>query len=426
MTRLRRIAGLAWSNLAADRASGLLSAAGIAVGIACLVFFVGLGRGVGGVVRRIFPEDARTLEVVPSQVSLGFLGGGSLDEAALARLAGLPGVARAHPKMVVRVPAIARYRGEFFGAPLHIALEVMAVGVEPALVSSDVAAGRSFADPGSGQPIPALAATRLLEIYNKSFATQRKLPRLTPERLTGFTFPIEVGRSFVTPSGDVPVRAMSLALVGFSDRAFLAGVTIPLDTARRLNREFGQDAERYSSVVLEAARSDDVPAIAEAVRRAGFEIDDTERRLAEQVGTAVAVMAGALSLLSALITALAAMNIAHALFASVRERRREIGVLRSVGATRGDIMALIVTEASIIGVAGGVAGAALGWSVATGVDLAATRLVAELPFKPESFFQFDAGLLALGAGVAVLASALGAIAPARAAANLDPARALAE
>lgn len=426
MTRAQSLLRLAWTNLTAARTSAALSAAGVAVGIACLVFFLSLGRGIGAAVRRVFPDEARMLEVVPPHVALDFLGGGTLDEDALQRLATLPGVARAYPKMALRAPAVVRYHGDFFGAPLRIALEVMAVGVDPAYVAADVAPGRTFEDPGEGKPIPALASTRILEIYNKSFAAQRKLPRLSPERLAGFTFPIEIGRSFVSPAGAGPVRPAYIALAGFSDRAFLAGVTIPLDAARRLNRELGYDADRYSSIVLEAASADLVPAIAEAVRAAGFGIDDAERRLAEQVGTAVAIVVGALAILSALVTALAAVNIAHALFAAVRERRREIGVLRSVGATRGDIIGLIVTEASIIGVTGGLLGVLTGWAAAAGVDRLAGRVLGELPFKPERFFHFGPSLVLLGVGVAVLAAVLGALAPARAAARLDPARAVAE
>ena len=50
-----------------------------------------------------------------------------------------------------------------------------------------------FSDPGPGQPIPAVAATRLLEIYNKSFAPARALPQLSPSMVVGFTFPVEFG-----------------------------------------------------------------------------------------------------------------------------------------------------------------------------------------------------------------------------------------
>ncbi len=50
----------------------------------------------------------------------------------------------------------------------------------------------------------------------------------------------------------------------------------------------------------------------------------------------------------------------------------------------------------------------------------------DFPFKPHTFFHFEAVQVALGVGVALLASLLGAFLPARAAARLDPAKALTE
>ena len=100
----------------------------------------------------------------------------------------------------------------------------------------------------------------------------------------------------------------------------------------------------------------DVPGLVAAVRGMGLEVDDAERNRALQIGGAVQLVTAVLGLLSALITALAEVNIAHALYASVRERTREIGVLRSVGATRGDVAALLLAEAAVMGLCGGAAG----------------------------------------------------------------------
>jgi ABC-type antimicrobial peptide transport system permease subunit len=50
----------------------------------------------------------------------------------------------------------------------------------------------------------------------------------------------------------------------------------------------------------------------------------------------------------------------------------------------------------------------------------------DFPFKPQSFFHFSFTQVALGVGVALLAALFGAFFPARAAARLDPAKALGE
>jgi putative ABC transport system permease protein len=425
--RPARLIQLAVINLRRDLRGMLLSALGVAAGIGALAFFVALGLGVGTVVRtRVFPADARLVEVVPPSVSVGFFGGGKLDEAAVARLGSLPHVTALHRKMELRVPAVSRYDGEFFGKHLRMGVEILGVGVDPALVEKDLPPAPPFRDPGEAGPIPVLVSTRLLEIYNKGFATQRGLPLLSPQLVKGFEFPVQYGRSYVTSRGaEVAPVSQDASIVGVSDRALLQGLTMPLEAARRLNRRFGYDADVYSAVVLVAETPENVPAITQAVRGMGFDIDDTERKLAENVGAAVVITTAALALLSALICALAAVNIALTLGAAIRMRAREIGILRAVGATSGAVSALVLAEAAAVGLLGGAIGAAGALGAAAAVDRAARTFLPEFPFKPDTFFTFPPWLVAGAVALGVLAALLGAYPPARSAARLDPARALA-
>jgi putative ABC transport system permease protein len=424
-------AGQAWliarRNLAAHRRPAALSAFGVAIGVASFVFFVALGHGVSRFVReKLLPVDATTIEAKPAEVSLNLiLGGGQLDDDAVARLRAIEAVADAFPKMALRIPSSTRFNGDFFGRPLRIYAEIMAEGVEPTLVAQDLADASAFADPGPGRPIPVLANDRILELYNKTFAPQRGLPRLSPAMLDGFQVPVAWGQSFI--AGTVAsAREGVLELRGFSRHALPLGVTMPLDAIRRINREQGKDADAYSSVLLRARRPDDVPAIAEAVRRMGFEVDDSERRLAEQVGFGIAVVTGTLALLSSLIAALAAVNISHAFYAAIRERRREIGILRAVGASRRAVLRILLLEAAILGSAGGLVGVAAGAGMALVVDRTAVRLLPDFPFKPDHFFAFPGWVFAAGMAIAWAAALIGALSPALTAARSEPVDALAE
>ena len=422
-----RLAGLASENLRRDRAGAALSTLGVAVGVGALCFFVALGLGISDVVRtKVFPVDAKSLEVVPAQLSLGgLLGGGKLDDDALNRLRALDGAAAAWPKMALRVPAISRYDGSFFGSKLDMALEIVMVGVDPHLMA-DVVPPEKFVDPvEQSAPIPAIASTRLLEIYNKSFAPSRHLPHLTPSLLTGFQFPVEVGVSVVTNVNAGMRMPIKTEVAGFSDRAMLAGITVPLDVVKRINARYSQDAATYTAVTLQAKTPDDVPRLAQAVRAMGFDIDDEDRQRAEQAGAAVALATGALSLLAVLICALAAVNIGQTLFAALRARAREIGVMRAVGATRSQIAAMVLLEAAQVGIFGGAIGSVGARVLAYVVDLAALRTLPQFPFELDTFFAFPAWLLALGVGLGLLSAVLGALLPARAEASLDPARVLA-
>lgn len=418
---LRRLVRL---NLARERRATVSSIFGIGVGIASLVFFVALGLGVGRVVReKVFPVDASLVEVVPSQLSLGLLGG-KLDQAAVDRLAALPGVEAAYRKMSVRVPAVSFYDGDFFGRRLRMGIEVLAVGVDPDFVKQDVQLG-DFSDPGEGRPIPAVAATRLIEIYNKSFAQSRGLPQLSAAMVTGFTFPVDWNRSFVAEVKPGPMVRGQLQVAGVSDRGLLAGVVIPLDAAKRINQVAGVDATTFTGVALKAVEPSKVPGIVEAVKAMGLRVDDQERRMAENAGAAVAITTSAMALLSLLICVLAAFNIAHALSASVRARERELGVMRAVGASRRDVFGLVMAEASVLGLFGGLGGTLLALAAALGVDMLATRVLPEFPFKPDSFFVVPAWLVAGGVLLGVVAAVAGAFLPARRASAIDPARVLA-
>ena len=421
--RAGKLLRLVRNNLARDVRGLLVSGLGVTVGIACLVFFLALGRGVQGVVHQVFPTSSRELEVIVPQVALGsLLGDVKIDDATVARLQALPGVEAAFPKMQLRIPAGVRYHGLFFGKEIHLGVEIIAIGIPTA-----VAEGESklpFADQGRGKPVPVLVNRRLIEIYNKVYAPQRGLPKITESMMVGFVIPIELGRSWVAGQTLPETYTESLQLAGFSDRAVLAGVTMPIDAVRRINKEFSRDAEGYSSVLLRARSSSEVPGLVSAVKAMGLEVDDAERSRALQIGAAIQLVTAVLGLLSGLITALAAVNIAHALFASVRERTREIGVLRAVGATRRDVASLLLAEAAAIGLGGGVAGVLLGRICALVVDRLASRSLPDFPFKPASFFSFSPGLLLLGVAIAVFAALFGAFFPARAAAALDPAKAL--
>jgi ABC-type antimicrobial peptide transport system permease subunit len=412
-------------SLRRDFKSALFSMFGVALGIFSLVFFVGLGLGVGKVVReRIFPVDARLLEVVPPSVSLGSLfGAAKLDEATVQRIEKLPSAEAVFRKMNVRVPGVARYEGSFFGSPLRMSIEVLAVGAEPGLFQADVRV--PFSTPPEGAAIPIVISSRLLEIYNKTFAPARKLPQLSAEMLVGFSFATDFNRSWVSPNHSGPVVPARLFIAGVSERAMLAGVTVPLEVARRINRTAGVDADTYSGLSVLAKDASDIPQLSTDIRAMGLSLDEQDRRLSQNAGAAVLLVTSALALLSALICILAAVNIAHALSESVKARAQEIGLFRALGATRGDVRSWVLAEAAVLGFLGGGFGTLGAWALSLGCDALSRSRLPDFPFKPDSFFLFPVELWAAGWGLGVLASLVGAYFPSRRAAAVDPIKSLA-
>lgn len=424
----RSLLALAWANLRADPGAALVDVLAAAVGAATLALFVALGLGVGDAARRMFPADARLVEVVPAQLSLGgLLGGGRLDESARQRLLALPGVRAAWPRqnLVVPVAAPEPPRGLEAAWPPGMTLQIPVVGVDPSMVEEDTRRGVPFADPAEGGAIPVVLSRRLVEIYNKTIAPTWGIPGL-PAGLdpVGIELPLRIGVSIIPGKSERRILEVRVRLAGLSDRVPLYAMAVPLATVQRLHRLYNRSDPGYGQVTLLADSPADAPAIAAAARRMGFNVDRSELATAERVGTVVRVTTGALVGLALLMTALAALAIARSRAASVAARSREIALLQALGATARDVRAMVLLEALLVGGGGGLLGMAVGRGLGLLGDLAWHGLLPDFPYRPEAILIFPAWLLAATVGVAALSAVTGALTPAAAAARVDPARAL--
>jgi ABC-type lipoprotein release transport system permease subunit len=292
-------------------------------------------------------------------------------------------------------------------------------------VAADLRPGLPFADPGEGGPIPVVLSRRLLEIYDKTIAPTWGIRGLPPGfDPVGLELPLTVGLSIVPGRSEPQVLQVRVRLVALSDRVPLYAMAMPLATVLRLHARYGRADPGFNQVTLLAARPDDAPAIAAAVRRMGFSVDASERSAAERVGAVVTITTGALATLALLMSALAALAIARSRAASVAARARDLALLQALGASPGDLRAVVLLEAALLGGGGGLAGVGLARLAGLAGDLAWQRLLPAFPFRPETLFQFPAWLLLAGLGTALGAALLGALAPAAAAARVDPARTL--
>jgi lipoprotein-releasing system permease protein len=127
----------------------------------------------------------------------------------------------------------------------------------------------------------------------------------------------------------------------------------------------------------------------------------------------------------ALIILIAALNITTTLILIVMERRRDIAILNTMGATSGSIMGVFVIEGAIVGALGALAGVALG---ALAILLANRYRLISLPADVYSIsnvpLNFNVREMALAALVALALSVVATVYPARAAARIRPAEML--
>jgi ABC-type antimicrobial peptide transport system permease subunit len=158
-----------------------------------------------------------------------------------------------------------------------------------------------------------------------------------------------------------------------------------------------------------------------AVEALGLAVSDRGARRAAGVLTLLMVIAAAVG---AAVFGVAATSVAHAFFLSVEGRRRDIAVLRAMGATRGDVRGMVVAEAMVVGAVAGAIGMGLAAVAAVMLDRLAASRLSGIPYLPDSLFQMEPWLVACGLAIAIAAAVVGALPAVRRAAARDPASTL--
>jgi putative ABC transport system permease protein len=131
-----------------------------------------------------------------------------------------------------------------------------------------------------------------------------------------------------------------------------------------------------------------------------------------------------LLIFGSLALAVASIGIVNTLIMAVLERRREIGIMKAIGASDSDVKGLFFAEAGVMGVFGGVVGVALGWTIGRVINLGTNVYLKRQHFPPEQIW-FVPWWLIVGAIVfSIIVSLVSGLYPASRAARLDPVQAL--
>ena len=285
--------------------------------------------------------------------------------------------------------------------------------------------------------VPVLISPVFLELYNAQIAPTQNLPSVD-QNVAAFIAQRGLGRmSFTIVLGDTAygvrrgdsakkTRRVEAMMVGVSPKAMRIGMTMPLPYLRRWNQEYLGDAaaSTYSSVVVNLRHKDRLAVFSEFIeKKMGLRLEDS---LGQQFATAIFVVGLVFFFISLLIVVISAINIAHNFFVQISERRRELGVLRAVGATPGDVRLMISGESALIGFISGIFGCLLAWAGSLIVDWIVGTFVPKFAFKPTTMFSFEWWILAGGLAFSVVFCVAGGFLPARRAARMQPAQALAQ
>ena len=184
------------------------------------------------------------------------------------------------------------------------------------------------------------------------------------------------------------------------------------------------EREGYDSVTIRASDVTHASALTAQLKREGFQVQSLEIvvEVANRIVTAITVM---FTLIGGIALLVATIGIANTMVMAIYERTREIGILKAMGASRGEIRKMFMMEAGFIGLIGGVIGLLLGWLAGLGMNQIIPIYLRhrELPVHGDFFVV----TLTLALGVIVFATFIGLVAgllPAQRAAKLDPLQAL--
>ncbi len=402
---------IAADTLLANKLRTILTALGVIIGVAAVVALLAIGKGAQAqITERITANGVNLLTISPGSVSAGGFsssGGKSQsltvdDAAALADPANVPDAALVVPE----------YSG--FGAITTGAQETagMISGVVPAYqqIRNEKLASGEFINEGhidSAASVAVLGA-RLAETLFPDGDPLGKYVRLDGQRFRVI--------GVLEAKGSSPFGSLD------------NGVAVPLTTAQRklFNARTDSGKATVSSILVQARDEQSIDAVAAQISATlrerhrlpqtgegdDFTVDNQKDLINTLTATqrTMTLYLGAIAAISLIVGGIGIMNI---MLVSVRERTREIGLRKAIGARERDILRQFLIEALMLSTSGGLIGLMIG---------AAVALVADASGQSRAILTPDSMLMAVGFAMAV--GLVFGIEPARRAARLDPISAL--
>ena len=383
---------LALSRLRTSRLRAALTMLGVVIGVASVVALVGVGQGTtANITTRLSALGTNLLTISPTGRSTGK--GLTIEDAAA--IAKLDGVAAVAPELQTSTSIVVGTKST--------TTSVVGTSADYARVRAfDVWQG-TFLTPAAveqGLRVVVLGATTAtdLGLDATSIGSTISIGGL-PFEVIGILQP-KGGSGFQNPDDQVLVPLATVS------KYFVAG-----DTVRTIGVSVTSDEQMASVTTAITALLRDRHELA-AADTADFSVFNQTQLLdaASSISATLTLLLGGIASISLVVGGIGIMNI---MLVSVRERTREIGIRKAVGARGRDILAQFLIEALTLSLLGGLIGIALG--------LAVSALIGQLAGWG---FQFNPLTVAAAVVFSLIVGVVFGVWPARMAARLDPISAL--
>jgi len=397
--KIRDLTELAGRNLREALLRNSLTTMGIAVGVASLVAMLSLGVGLQELASKRLSSSGLfdAVFVAPRMNDRGFErdqrpspGSGDhsrpLDQAAREQMAKLPNVVEVYPEirfstdilyagnpymsMVAGIPESARnggafdgMKGAFFSGP----------NADETILQIDFA--KRLAD----NPDSLIGKEIVLRYAERQTLPAQSSADPPPDAKTKSAADSNLSSGF-----SVIPRQKKLRIIGIVETEPAAGfggfgrgrVLIPEELAEKLSAAQSNDlrdilrgssgAHNFASLTARVKAASDVKAAEDAIKAMGFStfslLDATKN-----LRLVFAVFDLLLGIFGSLALVVASLGIINTLVMAILERRREIGVLKALGASDRDVRKLFFAEAGAMGLLGGMLGVLIGWLLGQGI-----------------------------------------------------------
>ena len=405
----------------------LLTTLGVTVASGALVSMIGIAVGVQRQVETPFKALAMLNNIQVKPNSEKDKPHPVLDDAVLAKMEKLPGVKAAYPDIHVR--GINVRNGKSVASNvlgLGMPREASLLGIESELL----VAGRLFQENDKpeailcAQLVPFLGFAKPADVLNHELTVEADGMALSSG--SAFTFQKKELKVIVVGVYDAPPLLRQFAPNGIFLPVELMKLLPGIQFEAALNSlKLGSKAEPgYASATVRVTNPADIKRVEEQVKAMGFATKTVMSQLQNMQKYFIALQL-LLTVVGSVALLIAALGIANTLLMAVLERYQEIGLCKAIGASDGDLFVLFLTEAAIIGLAGGLTGLIFGWSASRILE-AIAGIYARQQGVTESLdiIVFPPWLLAATVGFAVVVSIIAGIYPALRAARIDPIKAL--
>jgi putative ABC transport system permease protein len=447
---------LALRNLRESLLRNSLTTIGISVGVASLVAMLSLGIGLQQMAgRRLQKSGLFDTVVVTSRRDLRSYNREQeengpapaespvLDEAARVKIAQLPNVLEAYPD--IRFITELRFEDKphlstVAGIPSSARRNDAFDGMQGKFFSSESAPEailqKSFAEELLGKvPKKDAEEANVSELAGPLLGKQ-----LTMQYTERTASPVQSDGGDHSAAYSVVSHDLVLTIVGVADLdpesmrgPSRARVFVPLQLAQGLHviqpndlrgtTRNAESAPTYNAVSARVRKPNDIQSVEDAVKKMGFNafsIIDASN----SVKQFFRVLDIFLLIFGSLALAVSSIGIVNTLVMAVLERRREIGIMKALGASDSDVKGLFFAEAGAMGIVGGVLGVVLGWLIGQVINAGTNLYLKHQHFTPEQIWSVPWWLIISAIIFSAIISLLSGLYPASRAAKLDPVQAL--